>query len=41
MAARAGDLLADGWFEWKKAGEKKQPYFIQRLGWSADIYGRY
>lgn len=22
--------FADGWFEWKKAGEKKQPYFIQR-----------
>ncbi|HDU5899530.1 TPA: SOS response-associated peptidase [Klebsiella quasipneumoniae subsp. quasipneumoniae] len=22
--------FADGWFEWKKAGDKKQPYFIHR-----------
>ena len=22
--------FADGWFEWKKEGNKKQPYFIQR-----------
>lgn len=22
--------FADGWFEWKKVGGKKQPYFIQR-----------
>ncbi|MEQ0330884.1 SOS response-associated peptidase [Klebsiella sp. GB_Kp056] len=22
--------FADGWFEWKKVGDKKQPYFIQR-----------
>ncbi|TNV22811.1 SOS response-associated peptidase [Buttiauxella sp. B2] len=23
-------VFADGWFEWKKDGEKKQPYFIHR-----------
>lgn len=23
-------VFADGWFEWKKAGDKKQPYFIYR-----------
>jgi len=23
-------VFADGWFEWKKEGEKKQPYFIYR-----------
>lgn len=23
-------MLADGWFEWNKEGEKKQPYFIHR-----------
>ncbi|MGU4969965.1 SOS response-associated peptidase family protein, partial [Escherichia coli] len=22
--------FADGWFEWKKEGDKKQPYFIYR-----------
>jgi putative SOS response-associated peptidase YedK len=22
--------FADGWFEWKKEGDKKQPYFIHR-----------
>ncbi|CAD7562703.1 Gifsy-2 prophage protein [Citrobacter europaeus] len=22
--------FADGWFEWKKVGDKKQPYFIYR-----------
>lgn len=22
--------FADGWFEWKKSGDKKQPYFIHR-----------
>ncbi len=22
--------FADGWFEWKKEGNTKQPYFIQR-----------
>jgi putative SOS response-associated peptidase YedK len=24
--------FADGWFEWKKEGDKKQPYFIHRAG---------
>ncbi|WP_435948165.1 SOS response-associated peptidase [Dryocola sp. BD586] len=23
-------VFADGWYEWKKEGEKKQPYFIHR-----------
>lgn len=23
-------VFADGWFEWKKEGDKKQPYFIHR-----------
>jgi len=23
-------VFADGWFEWKKEGDKKQPYFIYR-----------
>lgn len=23
--------FADGWFEWKKEGDKKQPYFIHRV----------
>ncbi|MCT4703648.1 SOS response-associated peptidase [Enterobacteriaceae bacterium H20N1] len=23
-------VFADGWYEWKKEGDKKQPYFIQR-----------
>lgn len=23
-------VFADGWFEWKKEGDKKQPYFISR-----------
>ncbi|RSW42379.1 hypothetical protein EGH44_25305 [Klebsiella aerogenes] len=22
--------FADGWFKWKKVGDKKQPYFIRR-----------
>ncbi len=22
--------FADGWFEWKREGDKKQPYFIHR-----------
>jgi hypothetical protein len=30
LAARSGDLLCDGWFEWKREGDKKQPYFIHR-----------
>lgn len=23
-------VFADGWFEWKKEGDKKQPYYIHR-----------
>jgi putative SOS response-associated peptidase YedK len=30
--------FADGWFEWKREGDKKQPYFIHRK-WQAHFYG--
>lgn len=29
--------FADGWFEWKKDGDKKQPYFIHRADGQAGI----
>ena len=33
--------FADGWFEWKKVGDKKTALLHPAEGWPADIYGRY